>query len=70
MTKYLTAAQLADRLQLFKPTVYRLARAGTIPCVRVGRSIRFDADEVELWLRRHRQDDDDTPATASVDADH
>ena len=56
MTTHLTAEQLAARLQLPKPTVYRLAREGMLPCVRAGRSVRFDADEVARWLRQHRRE--------------
>jgi excisionase family DNA binding protein len=36
----------------FQPvTIYRMAREGRIPAVRVGRSIRFDREVIEEWLR-------------------
>ena len=38
----LTVEQAAERLHLSEATVYRLVRAGDLPGVRVGRSIRFD----------------------------
>lgn len=43
----LTVREVADRLRLHPGTVYRLARAGALPSLRVGRSIRFQADEIE-----------------------
>lgn len=40
--RMLTVAELAVRLGTSAPTVYRLAKLGRIPCVRVGRQLRFD----------------------------
>lgn len=46
--RLLTAKQLAAALQLNEQTVYRLARNGAIPFVRIGKkAIRFDLE----WVR-------------------
>jgi excisionase family DNA binding protein len=45
----LTAEQLADRWQVRTSHVYRLAREGRIPCVRLGRYQRFRLDAIEAW---------------------
>jgi len=47
-------------------TVYRLVKEERLPVFRIGRMLRFDADEVERWIastnlharrrRRHRRD--------------
>lgn len=50
--KKLDAAELAVEYGITKHTVYRLARAGQIPCVRIGRSLRFDRDAVAAHLTR------------------
>jgi len=42
----LTVAELAVRLGTSAPTVYRLVALGRIPCVRVGRQLRFDEGRV------------------------
>lgn len=43
----LTANELAERLGLVPDTVRAWARAGRLPCVRLGaRTIRFDPEEV------------------------
>lgn len=47
----LTVREVAERLRLHPATVYRLARAGKLPSLRVGRSIRFHADEIERVSR-------------------
>jgi excisionase family DNA binding protein len=47
----LTADQLAERWQVEKAHVYRLAREGRIPTVRIGRYARFRLDAIEAWER-------------------
>jgi excisionase family DNA binding protein len=46
----LTAEQVAKRLQVKPSWVYRAAREGTIPAVRLGRWVRFDPDALDRWL--------------------
>lgn len=49
--RLLTAKQLAAALQLNEQTVYRLARNGAIPFVRIGKkAIRFDLERVREAL--------------------
>ena len=50
MSKLLTVPQVADRLSVSKKTVYRLARRGEIPVVRIGSAIRFDADMLQRFI--------------------
>mgnify|MGYP001331269075 CR=1 FL=1 len=45
----LTADQLAERWQVPKAHVWRLARAGQIPVVRLGRYMRFRTDAIDAW---------------------
>ena len=46
---------VAERLELGRSTVYRMAASGEIPAVRLGNSVRFDREQVELWLQ-HEMD--------------
>ena len=32
--------------------LYHLASTGTMPCVKRGRTLRFDADELKQWMRQ------------------
>jgi excisionase family DNA binding protein len=45
--RLLTADELAERWQVPKAQVYRLAREGLIPCVRIGRYARFRRAAIE-----------------------
>jgi excisionase family DNA binding protein len=45
-----TAQVVAERLGLSKGRVYELARAGEIPHLRIGRSVRFRWSSVVEWL--------------------
>ncbi|HIC90672.1 MAG TPA: DNA-binding protein [Syntrophaceae bacterium] len=50
-TKALTAKQLADILQMSEQVIYRLSRAGEIPCLKIGKkTIRFELDKVKEAL--------------------
>jgi len=49
----LTAKELAEFLSLSTLTIYRLAKAGCIPCLRIGSSLRFDPHTVAAYLRQH-----------------
>lgn len=47
----MTAAEVGDLLGIPTATVYRLARNGTLPSARLGRTVRFLREEVEGVLR-------------------
>jgi excisionase family DNA binding protein len=46
----LTADQIAKKLQVPKTRVYEMARLGLVPCVHMGRQIRFDLRTIEQWV--------------------
>lgn len=46
---FLTAEQLAQRWEVPKSQVYRLAREGVIPAVRLGKYYRFKLAAIEAW---------------------
>lgn len=48
-TRLLVADELAERWQVPKAQVYRLAREGKVPAVRVGRYMRFSMAAIEAW---------------------
>jgi excisionase family DNA binding protein len=55
----LTAEQLAERWQVRASHVYRLAREGAIPFVRLGRYVRFRLDAIEAFeVGDHGVDDE------------
>lgn len=48
--RLLDAKEIADRLGVPKTWVLESARSGAMPCVRLGRYVRFDASDVECWI--------------------
>lgn len=48
-SQLLTAEQVGERWQVPKAHVYRLARDGRLPCVRVGRYMRFTVAAIDAW---------------------
>lgn len=49
-TSYSAADEVAEFFHVKKPTIRLWTRQG-MPCLRVGRLVRFKIDEVEKWLR-------------------
>src|SRR3989338_3711257 len=47
----MTVSEVAEYLRVNPQTVYRKAKAGEMPVVRIGRAIRFRRAELEDWLR-------------------
>lgn len=48
--RMLRVGTVASLLDLPEKRVYELVRAGVLPHVRIGRSIRFNADTLAAWL--------------------
>jgi excisionase family DNA binding protein len=47
----LTPAEAAQLLAVKPSWIYEAVRAGTLPCLRIGRHIRFTRAMLEDWLR-------------------
>ena len=50
MDSLLTVKDAAKFLNVCEMTVYREAKAGTLPHVRIGRSIRFSKDALDAYI--------------------
>lgn len=48
----LTAEQVAEILQVSKFRVYEMVRLRLIPCVRMGRQIRFEEQTLKDWIAK------------------
>jgi len=51
MGRALTANELAVMLNVSKITIFKHAKAGRIPCFRIGTCVRFDPRAIANWLR-------------------
>jgi len=49
-SQFVTVAEVAEMLRVSTMTVYRLVQSGALPAVRVGRSYRIRADDVDRYL--------------------
>jgi excisionase family DNA binding protein len=46
----LTIKEVSELLRVTKNTVYKFVRQGRIPSFRIGRDLRFRADEIARWM--------------------
>ena len=51
-SQVMTVSEVAEYLRLSQAKVYRLARAGELPAMRVGKSWRFRKDLIDEWFLR------------------
>ncbi len=49
-SRFVTVSEVAGQLRVSNMTVYRLVQSGQLPAVRVGRSYRIQADDVDRYL--------------------
>jgi len=49
-TPLMTISEVADVLRCHERTVRRLVCGGLLPCVRIGRSLRFHREAVSRWI--------------------
>jgi excisionase family DNA binding protein len=61
----LDAGQAAERLHLSLPTVYRLAKGGELPAVRIGGAVRFEPNAVAAFVNRRSDPAGDPPGRAA-----
>lgn len=46
----LRAEDVAGLLQISRSQVFEMARRGEIPCVRIGRMVRYPAQAIRQWI--------------------
>ena len=70
MMEMLTAKDMQTLLQVDRSTIYRMAEAGRLPAIKIGKQWRFPGNQVEDWLNAQgpsqvipRQPDMNTPSS-------
>jgi excisionase family DNA binding protein len=56
----LTAKQAAETLAISERKLWSLTNIGAIPCVRIGRAVRYSIVDLNTWIDRHRTGKVDT----------
>ena len=51
MKTFITINQLSELLKIKKSTVYSWVYQRKIPYIKVGRLVRFDLSEIEIWIK-------------------
>jgi len=54
LEKLLTVKELAYYLRVKPITIYRKAKAGEIPAVKIGKGWRFSSADIESWLKEKK----------------
>jgi excisionase family DNA binding protein len=63
-----TVDQVCELLRVTRSWVYDEVEAGRMPCVRLGRQLRFRASAIEAWLEQHSGDPAAMPIAPAVPA--
>ena len=54
MANIVTAKEVGQYLKLTESTIYKLALEGELPCFKIGKSWRFDMDEILQLIKKQR----------------
>lgn len=60
----ITSREAATLLSISERTLWTLTNKGDLPCVRIGRSVRYDPRDLEVWIERHKSADGASAANA------
>jgi excisionase family DNA binding protein len=52
--EFLKVPEVAKELRIARSRAYELVASGTIPAVKIGRSVRVSRRELERWLEEQR----------------
>lgn len=52
--RLLTSREAAEWLAVSPRTLWELANRGDLPCVRIGRSVRYDPNDLDAWIARQK----------------
>ncbi len=52
--KFLKVPEVAEELRIARSRAYEMVANGTIPAVKIGRSVRVSRKELEHWLEEQR----------------
>lgn len=55
MATWLDFKELTKYLKMPQSTLYRLVQSGQLPGHKVGRSWRFDRDEIDRWIKKEEK---------------
>jgi len=51
----LTIDELSRYLRIPKSTIYKFSMSKTIPCLKVGRQLRFNKESINKWIEKQEK---------------
>ena len=51
-TEYLTMDEVSKYLKIPKSTLYKFSMSKKIPCVKIGRQLRFRKSAIDKWVEK------------------
>lgn len=61
-----TIEEVSQLLKVSKLTLYDLVKKGNLPVFRVGRQMRIDANDLEVYINKHKTNQNPTPPSVAV----
>lgn len=55
INRLLTADEVAEILHVKKKSIYQMIYRSQIPCVKLGRTLRFSADDIEAYINQGKR---------------
>ena len=55
----LTATQAAESLAISPRKLWAMTRNAEIPCIRLGRCVRYPVDDLQRWIDDHKEGGDE-----------
>lgn len=50
----MTASEAAQALAISPRKLWTMTNCGEIPCVRIGRSVRYDPADLQVWIEEQK----------------
>ena len=54
MNKLIGVEEVAELTSIPESTIRRMVTKGRIPCVRLGKHVRFDPEDISAWVERNK----------------
>lgn len=65
MKLLLTPREAAAALSLSERTLWTLTQAGDVPSLKIGRSVRYDVNELRAWIARKQENSENAVASTA-----
>jgi len=54
--RYFNIAETAIYTGFSVKTLYRWSRCGMMPCAKIGRLLKFDKNDLDIWIKNHKKE--------------